>query len=105
MNNSKPDTNDSKKKKPWKPQIGPFIESDKSDSKPHRIFQAVSFARSLLAEHTGQGACHIAGNYLQADPARIAFELGRAFAFGWTDADLKAQFTEGLRQGLKGGEK
>ena len=96
---------DTKKKKAWKPQIGPFIQSDTNDSKPHRIFQALSFCRSLLGEHTGQGAVAISANYCQADPARIAFELGRAFAFGWTDAALKEQFTEGLRQGLKGGEK
>lgn len=100
------DTNtDTKKRKPWKPQIGPYIAADENDSKPHRIFQAVSFARSLLAEHTGQGAVGIAANYCQADPARIAFELGRAFAFGWTDAALKEQFTSGLRDGLKGGGK
>ena len=102
---SKPNDTDAKKRKPWKPQIGPFIEPDKSDTKPHRVFQAVSFARSLLAEHTGQGAVGIAANYTEAAPSRIAYELGRALAFGWTDAALKEQFTSGLREGLKGGEK
>lgn len=93
------------KKRPWRPQIGPFIAADTNDAKPHRTFQAVSFARSLLSEHTGQSAVGIAANYCQADPARIAFELGRALAFGWSDTALKEQFTSGLREGLKGGGK
>jgi hypothetical protein len=101
---SKPDTDtNAKKRKPWKPQTSPFIAPDTSDAKPHRVFQAVSFARSLLGEHTPQGAVAIATSYCQADPARIAFELGRALSFGWTDSGLKAQFTDGLRDGLKNG--
>jgi tellurite resistance protein len=50
-----------------------------------------------------QAAVAIASNYLQADPERIAYELGRAAAFGWVDPQLKEQFTAGLRDGLKGG--
>jgi hypothetical protein len=100
----KPDATD-KKRKPWKPQIAPFIAADNADPKPYRVFQAVSFARTLCGEHTPQGAVAIAANYLQADPSRIAYELGRALAFGWQDEALKAQFTNGLRDGLKGGGK
>jgi hypothetical protein len=93
------------KKKPWRPPIGPFIQADTSDEKPHRIFQALSFTRSMLHEQTGQGACRIASNYLEADVQRIAYELGRAMAFGWADADLSEQFRNGLRAGFNGGGK
>jgi hypothetical protein len=93
------------KKKPWRPQIGPFIQKNESDSNPHRTFQALSFTRSMLHEQTGQGACRIASNYLEADARRIAYELGRALAFGWTDAELSEQFRNGLREGFNGGGK
>lgn len=96
------DTTDPKKRKPWKPQIGPFIAADENDTKPHRVFQAVSFARSIWHDNTMQGAAAIAANYLEADPARIAYELGRAAAFGWSDPALREQFTIGLREGLRG---
>ena len=89
------------KKKAWRPQIGPFIQKNESDSNPHRTFQALSFTRSMLHEQTGQGACRIASNYLEADARRIAYELGRALAFGWADAELSEQFRNGLREGFK----
>ena len=100
---SKPDTKE--KKKAWRPQIGPFIQADNTDSKPYRMLNAVSFARTLAGEHTMQAAANLAATYLEVEPGKVAFELGRALAFGWNDSALAEQFKNGLRDGFKGGAK